>query len=108
MKLNKLEGNRACDQNSDRTCQVPAMGGGSIDRTFPSAACFALTQRERRNSTLAVFSRSDSDPSAIFNVNVCPSHTNIAQFKGVDGFVAVGIGPLNHDEDCVQLGEPDS
>jgi hypothetical protein len=36
-----------------------------------------------------------------------PRHTNLAQFKGMDGFVAVGIGPPNYDEDCVQLGEPD-
>jgi hypothetical protein len=43
----------------------------------------------------------------VFNVNIYPRHTNLAQFKGVDGFVAVGIGPLNYDEDYVQLGEPD-
>jgi hypothetical protein len=35
----------------------------------------------------------------IFNVNIYPRHTNLAQFKGVDGFVAVGIGPLNYNED---------
>jgi hypothetical protein len=40
--------------------------------------------------------------------SIYPRHTNLAQFKGVDGFVAVGIGrPLNYDEDYVQPGEPD-
>jgi hypothetical protein len=44
----------------------------------------------------------------IFGVDIYPRHTNLAQFKAVDDFVAVGIGPLYYDSAFVKPGEPDS
>ncbi len=38
----------------------------------------------------------------IFGFDPFPNHTNQALFKPVEGFVAVGIGPLNYNEDFVE------
>ena len=42
----------------------------------------------------------------IFGVDVFPTHTNQLLFQPVKGFVAVGVGPLNYDEDYVEQGCP--
>jgi hypothetical protein len=41
----------------------------------------------------------------IYNVVVFPRHLNMLVFKAED-FVSVGIGPLTHSDDFVQMGEP--
>jgi hypothetical protein len=43
----------------------------------------------------------------IFGVDVYPRHTNQAQFEPVKDYVAVGIGPLNYNDDYVTKGPPD-
>jgi hypothetical protein len=42
----------------------------------------------------------------IFGVDVFPRHNNQALFKPVEGFVAVGIGPLNYHPEFVESGPP--
>jgi hypothetical protein len=44
----------------------------------------------------------------VFGVDVFPRHSNLSQFKAVDDFVAVGIGPLWYNNDYVEPGEPDA
>lgn len=38
-------------------------------------------------------------------MDIFPPHTNMTQFKPVENFVAVGIGPLYYDSDYVDKGE---
>jgi len=44
----------------------------------------------------------------IWNLAVYPHHTNVLSFKGIEGFVSVGIGPLTYDERYVICGAPKS
>lgn len=42
----------------------------------------------------------------LFGHEIFPNHTNQTLFNPVQGFVAVGVGPLNYDEKCVSSGNP--
>ena len=42
----------------------------------------------------------------LFGNDPFPSHTNQALFQPVQGFIAVGVGPLNYDEKYVTTGPP--
>ena len=42
----------------------------------------------------------------LFNVLIWPKHKNVTNFKGKEGFISVGIGPLCYDEKYVTKGEP--
>jgi hypothetical protein len=42
----------------------------------------------------------------IFNVLIYPRHHNALQFRGVQDFVAVGIGPLTYSSDYATAGDP--
>ena len=42
----------------------------------------------------------------LFNILIYPRHRNLSRFKPVDGFVAIGVGPLSLDPEYVQQGEP--
>ena len=41
----------------------------------------------------------------IFNVNIFPSHENSFQFKPIEDFIAVGIGPLNYKKEFLHLSK---
>jgi len=43
----------------------------------------------------------------LFGTNIFPNHTNQSLFKPIEGFVAVGVGPLNYDPKFVEEGLPD-
>lgn len=42
----------------------------------------------------------------LFGHEIFPQHTNQTLFQPIEGFVAVGVGPLNYDERYVEEGEP--
>ena len=44
----------------------------------------------------------------IFNVNIFPSHENSFQFKPIEDFIAVGIGPLNYKKEFLHLSKKTS
>jgi hypothetical protein len=42
----------------------------------------------------------------IFTAEPYPRHTNLEQFQAINGFVAVGIGPLDYGKEFVEKGPP--
>jgi hypothetical protein len=42
----------------------------------------------------------------IFAADPYPRHTNLEQFQAIDGFVAVGVGPLDYGNEFVEKGPP--
>jgi len=44
--------------------------------------------------------------TGVFDVDPFPQHVNLEQLQGIDGFVAAGIGPLSHNNDCVEVRRP--
>jgi hypothetical protein len=42
----------------------------------------------------------------LFGIKIYPRHRNLSHFKPIPDHVAVGIGPLSYDADCVRKGPP--
>ncbi len=57
---------------------------------------------------LEYIDRIDMRSRQLWGYSCVPNHVNVSEFKGVDGFVSVGIGPLSYNKSFVQSGEPDA
>ena len=58
------------------------------------------------HSMLHLVDRIQNRYHELFDIFIYPRHRNLSQFKGIDDFVCVGIGPLSFDSKYVTKGPP--